>query len=193
MEKPSRIKKWRSPPRSKESPTDRHPLISWNKAKYRFQRHNNQKEVIPCHSSPAHLSTNYKSIINIWHMLYQIATNKKHGFPLNDASDRYDKILKLLKIQLFLKRSNQIREHGWLCKWNHKLAYQCLPILKKLSWVLLPRVEFWSKETDRHSDKKPGASKHTRGKDIRLYIFIIVKICIILFRAEFPFGCQQLG
>ena len=78
----------------------------------RVQRHNNQKEETNCHSTPTQLSTNYKSIINIWHMLYQIATNKKHGFPLNDASDRYDKILKLLKIQMFLKRSKQIREHG---------------------------------------------------------------------------------
>ena len=109
-------------------------------------------------SSPIQLSTNQKSIINIWHMLYQIATYTKHGFPLNDVSERYDKILKLLKIQMFLKRTMQIREHGWLCKWNHKLAYQCLPIIKKLSWVLFPQVEFWSKEaTNRQTDGQPGA------------------------------------
>ena len=116
-----------------------------------------RKRWYPAKSSPIQLSNIYKSIINIWHMLYQIATNKKHGFPQNVARDRYDKILKLLKIQLFLKRSNQIREHGWLCKWNHKQAYRCLPISNSFCESTKPQVEFWSKESkNRQTDGQPG-------------------------------------
>merc|ERR1712030_4576 len=171
-------------------PNRQAPVDPETRLNNRVQRSNNQKEETNCHSKPTQLSTNYKSIINIWHMLYQIA--KQEAWVPTNCCKRYVNLLKILKIQLFLKKK-QINQ-------GTRMTLQVKP------QASIP-VSTYSQEafvspfaTSRILEQRNGSTfrqeiwrleAYTREGHSTLYFYHCENLYYTISRAEFPFGCKQ--
>ena len=159
-------------------------LMFWNTATKTFRNTTKTEMGDPCQVITT-FNLLKKDHINIWHMHSQKISS--HQESMSSHKRRKQKIRQETLNTNYSNDSTkniQTREHGWLCKWNHKQAYQCLPIINKLSWVILPQVEFWSKESkNRHTDGQPGPVtwRNGRSSDSRFYLCYF---CIILNRAS---------
>ena len=163
--------------------------MSWNTATKYSDTQWKQKWVIPAKPSPHSNYTKKTIFISGTCIHKKLAANKEAWVPISRLKEKdTTKYFKYKINQMFLKLNMQTREHGWLCKWNHKQAYQCLPIINKLSWVLLPQVEFWSKESmNRQTDGQPGPMTWRSGRSSSSN-FYQCYFCIILNRAKFQLG-----
>ena len=151
--------------------------MSWNTATKYSDTQRKQKWVIPAKPSP-HSNYTKKTIFIPGTCIHkQLAANKEAWVPISRLKEKdTTKYFKYKINQMFLKLNMQTREHGWLCKWNHKQAYQCLPIIKKLSWVLLPRVKFWSKDIHKSTIRRT-----TWPNDVETRKVIQLKILSMLY------------
>ena len=88
----------------------------------------------------------------------------------------------------------QTREHGWLCKCNHKQAYQCLPISNSFRESFCRKSNSGAKKsTNRQSDGQPDPMtwRHGRSSSSRFYQCYI--LYYILNRAKSQLGWKLPG